>query len=144
LSLLGGELALTSWVARVSRLIGTFDSTAKAHPWQVAVKRQIRFTAGWFQNGEYFTENAIWPKCTKRHSERVAFQVSALVTGLPARWRAAVVSAASVGSPVGLPFLGTARWRLLLPVALCCSGSLGFDPLPVHHWRYEYSNQRAI
>jgi hypothetical protein len=34
-SLLNGELALpVSWVARVSRLIGNSDTTAKAHHWQ--------------------------------------------------------------------------------------------------------------
>jgi hypothetical protein len=34
--LLGGELALShAWVARVSRLIGKFDTTGKVHLWQV-------------------------------------------------------------------------------------------------------------
>jgi hypothetical protein len=34
-SLLGGELALPVWVARVSRFIGKFDTTAKRPGWQV-------------------------------------------------------------------------------------------------------------
>ena len=42
--LLGGELALPHpGVARVSRLIGNFDTTGKAHLWQVGVLCRIIF-----------------------------------------------------------------------------------------------------
>ena len=106
-------------VARVSRLIGNSDSTAKPAAWQVRdVERSF------FGNGRVevipYVRNA---------TPRSGVSKPALVTGLPAKWRVASVCAApAAGFPAGSSLLRAARWRLLMPGALCCSGSLDVPP----------------
>ena len=49
------------------------------------------------------------------------------------------------GLPGWLSLLRAAHWRLLMPGARCCSGRPGVkSQLPIHHWRFEYSNRRSV
>jgi hypothetical protein len=117
-------------VARVSRLIGNSDTTAKICLWQVALWWQGISCGGSRGAEKTLTAGENQPKRqeTPPRSER-RLGTPAFVTGLPNKRKAVAVSTAPVsGFPTGFSLLRAARWRLLLSGARCCFGSLGILP----------------
>ena len=121
--MLGGELALPlTGVARVSRLIGNFDTTGKPYTWQVG-----DVDGSFFGNG---CRNRN-PDARKRHSYS-EWRLNACAGyghWPPDHILSAVDTVAPIaGFPAGFSLLRATRWRLLMPGARCCSGSLGVPP----------------
>jgi hypothetical protein len=125
-------------VARVSRLIGKFDSTENRPGWQVGFTDT--FSVGTFQACQS-CPNA--PNATR---DGVAFLCLAQITGLPNQLRAVVISTApSTGSPGRFPFERAASLAVGSCLVLLFFWLIGVSPLqPVHHWHPPYSNSRTV
>jgi hypothetical protein len=137
--LLGGELAQPhARVARVSRLIGNLDTTGKVHLWQVKAMCEIIFgnTCGEPRDCSVGRENAVRESRSERRNATpcgVAFRSSRAGHWPPRQIESgACFLCSGCGLLGGFSLLRAARWRLLLPSARCCSGSLSV-PLSGRH-----------
>ena len=117
-------------VARVSRLIGNSDTTAEDMPvasglWGVEVT--CGGCAGSRQNAH--CEEKISPNAGNATPFGAASRYSRICHWPPRQIKGGGCFHRSYsGFPAGFSLLRAARWRLLLPGARCCSGSLDIPP----------------
>ena len=125
-------------VARVSRLIGNSDTTAKPYPWQVDVCGRdatcgVRGKQNNSRNGKEPS-----PKRRKRHSIGVASQHFRIRHWPPRQMESGgCLHRSDSGFPAGFSLLRAARWRLLLPGARSLLWLAGRSlQQPIHHWHH--------
>jgi hypothetical protein len=136
------HLAFSQGLARVSRLIGKSDTTAKPRSWQVDFRGTLFQVK--VRNGQARIEQLTRRK--KRHSNGVAFAVlrwSLASQAIGARWLypLSLLQAVPAGNSL---FEGPLDWRFLLPgVCVHWAGRIRFQQ-PVHHWRLLHSNPCTV
>ena len=145
------SLKMVTWVARVSRLIGKTDSTAKSSYWQVyfcsvSNCKCLRADCNEPPDGRNAAQKR--NATQKRHSEGSGVSVSCTGHWPPKSMR----GGGCVYNPSHLlqvfrpvfPICGAATLAVALAGSCCSYCCLGFAPAVVHHWHPIHSNSLAV